>query len=283
MEDPHAAGQDSPHLDAREQSQAAAHAAPPAMVIHELVREEGELELQRRAGALFWSGLAAGLSMGFSMLTLALLRSGLPDEPWRKLIEGFGYSVGFVIVILGRQQLFTESTVTAALPLMVKRDMPTLLALLRMWTIVLGANLIGTVAFAGLISPEHVFPAEVHRALVETGAGMFEDSFAPQFLRAILAGWLIALMVWLLPSARSARLFVIILLTYVVAIGHFPHVIAGSSEAAFAVFTGHATLADFGLRFFLPTLLGNMIGGVALVAVLNHAPLAPDLQPASER
>jgi formate/nitrite transporter FocA (FNT family) len=89
-------------------------------------------------------------------------------------------------------------------------------------------------------------------------------------------------MVWLLPSARSARLFIIILLTYVVAVGHFPHVIAGSSEAAFAVFTGNASLADFGLRFLFPTLLGNMIGGVALVAVLNHAPLAPDLQQGNE-
>ncbi len=282
MNDHAAAGQDSPHLDASEQEQAAAHAAPHALVIHELVREEGEAELKRRTGALFWSGLAAGLSMGFSMLTLGLLRSGLPDEPWRRLIESFGYCIGFVIVILGRQQLFTESTVTAVLPLMVKRDKATLFALSRMWIIVLGANLVGTIAFAGLISPEHVFPDEVRRALVETSAGMFEDAFAPQFLRAILAGWLIALMVWLLPSARSARLFVIILLTYVVAIGHFPHVIAGSAEAAFAVFTGHATLADFGSRFFLPTLLGNMIGGVALVAVLNHAPLAPDLQSASD-
>jgi len=280
--DDHAAGPDSPHLDPREQSQAAAHAAPHAKVIHEVVREEGELELKRRNGALFWSGIAAGLSMGFSMLTLALLRSGLPDAPWRRLIEGFGYCVGFVIAIMGRQQLFTESTVTAVLPLMVKRDMPTFLALLRMWAIVLAANLIGTIAFAGLISPEHVFPANVRQALVETGASMFEDSFAPQLLRAILAGWLIALMVWLLPSARSARLFVIILLTYVVAIGHFPHVIAGSSEAAFAVFAGKATIADFAWRFLLPTLLGNMIGGVALVAVLNHAPLAPELQPGHE-
>jgi formate/nitrite transporter FocA (FNT family) len=252
------------------------------LVIHELVREEGEAELRRRNSALFWSGLAAGLSMGFSMLTLALIRSGLPDAPWRRLVEGFGYCVGFVIVILGRQQLFTESTVTAVLPLMVKRDLPTFAALLRMWAIVLSANLIGTLAFAGLISPERVFPDAVRQALVQTGAEMFQDSFGPQLLRAILAGWLIALMVWILPSARSARLFVIILLTYIVAIGHFPHVIAGSSEAAFAVFSGHASLTDFGVRFFLPTVLGNMIGGVALVAVLNHAPLASELKPGNE-
>ena len=94
----------------------------------------------------------------------------------------------------------------------------------------------------------------------------------------MFAGWLIALMIWLLPSARSARLFVIVLLTYVVALGHFSHVIAGSVEAAYAVFVGRASLPDYALGFFAPTILGNTIGGVALVALLNHAPLAPDVQ-----
>ena len=95
----------------------------------------------------------------------------------------------------------------------------------------------------------------------------------------MLAGWLIALMVWLLPSARSARLFVIILLTYVVALGRLPHVVAGScGDAAFAVFSGNASALQYLLSFLLPTLVGNTIGGVALVAFLNHAPLAPELQ-----
>jgi len=276
------AGAESPHLDQREQTQAAEHAAPHALVIHEVVREEGELELRRPNVALLWSGLAAGLSMGFSLLSLALIRSGLPDQPWRFLIESPGYCVGFVLVILGRQQLFTESTLTAVLPLMVRRDLATLKSVLRMWGIVLGANLVGTLVFAALISPEHVFPQAVRQSLVDIGQEILAGSTGPKFLKAVLAGWLIALMVWLLPSARSARLFVIMLLTYVVAIGRFPHVIAGSADAAFAVFSGQATVADYLLRFLLPTLVGNTIGGVALVAFLNHAPLAPELQDGNE-
>jgi formate/nitrite transporter FocA (FNT family) len=85
-------------------------------------------------------------------------------------------------------------------------------------------------------------------------------------------------MIWLLPGAKSARLFVILLLTYVVAIGRFSHIIAGSVEAFFAVFAGNASLADYAVGFFLPTIIGNTIGGVALVALLNHAPLAPELR-----
>src|SRR5277367_3276105 len=114
------AGATSPHLDETERKQAAEHSAPRALVIHEVVRQEGEEELQRPVSALLWSGLAAGLSMGFSFLTLAMMRAGLPDTPWRHLISSFGYCAGFVITILGRQQLFTESTLTAVLPLLVR-------------------------------------------------------------------------------------------------------------------------------------------------------------------
>src|SRR3984957_21335887 len=96
------AGQDSRPLDEREQTQAAEPAGPQAIVIHEVVREEGELELRRRNAALLWSGLAAGLSMGFSLLTLAFLQSGLPDEPWRRLLDCLGYWGGFCAPLLRR-------------------------------------------------------------------------------------------------------------------------------------------------------------------------------------
>src|SRR6201999_1546976 len=100
------------HLDPPQQKQAASHASPQAIVIHEVVREEGETEIRRSFGALFWSGTAAGLSMGFSLLTLALLTANLPEERWTVIAAAPGYCVGFIIVILGRQQLFTESTLT---------------------------------------------------------------------------------------------------------------------------------------------------------------------------
>ena len=277
-----AAGAESAHLDERERVQAAEHAAPQALVIHEVVREEGELELRRRNVALVWSGLAAGLSMGFSLLTLSLLQAHLPAQPWRQLLDSWGYCVGFVIAILGRQQLFTESTLTVVLPLMVRRDVPTLLSVLRVWGIVLAANLIGTFSFALLISPQHLFDENVRTALVEIGNEIIGGQLGFKFVKAVLAGWLIALMVWLLPSARSARLFVILLLTYVVAVARLPHIIAGSVEASFAVITGHAAISDYVLRFLLPTLIGNTIGGVALVGFLNHAPLAPELQNEAE-
>lgn len=272
------AGADSPHLNQGDRKLAAAHTSPHALVIHELVREEGEEGLRRPPGALAWSGLAAGLSMGFSFVTLALIRSKLPDTPWRPLIDSAGYSAGFLIVILGRQQLFTEATVTTMLPLLTRRDWPTFMAVLRFWVVVLGTNLVGALAFAALIAPPGLFPDPVYQSLVETGHEAVSGAFLPTMVRAVFAGWLIALMVWILPSARSSRLFVIVILTYIVALGRLSHTVAGAVDAGFLVFSGHAGVADFLIGFLAPTLLGNAIGGIALVALLNHAPLAGTLQ-----
>jgi formate-nitrite transporter family protein len=272
------AGRKSPHLDSGEKEQAAQHAAPQALVIHEVVREEGEAELERRPAAVWWSGLAAGLSMGFSFLCLSLIRGSLPDAPWSHLVYSAGYTVGFLIVILGRQELFTESTLTAMLPLLVRRDRATLVAVIRFWVIVLLANFVGTGIFGGLLAIPGIFPNEVERALHTTANEALGGPFVSTVMKAVMAGWLIALMAWLLPSARSARLFVILLLTYVVGLAGLPHIIAGSVEGAFSVVVGDTPLREYVVNFLLPSLLGNTLGGIALVALLNHAPLAPELQ-----
>lgn len=268
-------------LDESEQDQAAKHSAIRALVIHEVLRSEGEEELARRPSALAWSAVAAGMSMGFSFLSLALIQSGLPDAPWTRLVDSFGYTIGFLVVILGRQALFTESTLTAMLPILVRRDLATLKLTLRFWVIVLSGNLLGTLLFAGLISIPNVFSPEIVTSLRRTAHDAIGVAFAPTFIKALLAGWMIALMVWLLPSARTAKILVILLLTYIVGVGRFSHIIAGSVESAFAVFNGQASWAQYLLGFLLPTFLGNSLGGVGMVALLNHVPLAPDLEGAA--
>jgi formate/nitrite transporter FocA (FNT family) len=272
------AGEDSPHLDEKEQRQAADRAAPGPLVIHEIVREEGQVELTRSFSGLAWSGLAAGLSIGFSFVTQSYLQSGLPDEPWRRLVASFGYCLGFLIVVLGRQQLFTETTLTALIPTLTKRDLPTLLATLRVWVIVLVANLLGTLVFAAIASRPGVFAPEAAASMAVISAKLLALPGWECAIRAGAAGWLIGLMVWLLPASGAARPLVIVLLTYVVAMCEFPHVIAGSVEAAYGVFTGHASVGEYITKFLLPVFTGNVIGGTALAALLNHAPVASDMQ-----
>ncbi|MEO8997337.1 MAG: formate/nitrite transporter family protein, partial [Nitrosospira sp.] len=218
------AGAQSPHLDTDEKAQAADHSTPRALVIHEIVREEGEAALRRTGVALGWSAFAAGLSMGFSFLTQAVLQASLPDSSWRHLVTSFGYCIGFVIVILGRQQLFTESTLTALLPVLTRPSTDIFLRTIRLWVIVLLANLIGTFIFAALLTVPDVFRPEVIQAFAELATETTTADFLSTLLRALFAGWLIALMVWLLPSAQSARLLTIALITYVVAVCHLSHI-----------------------------------------------------------
>jgi len=275
--DRHDMSEGSQHLAPEEQELAARHSTPRPLVIHEIIREEGEAELKRTNVALALSGLAAGLSMGFSFLTEALLQAATPKTISQHAIASFGYTIGFILVVLARQQLFTESTLTAVLPVVTRKDFKTLLAAARLWAIVLLTNLIGTWIFASLIHHPALFSNDVNQALGDIAKQAVSPGFDVTLVRAFFAGWLIALMVWILPSARSARLLTVLLVTYVVALGHLSHVVAGSSEAAFAVFSGAATIGQYFSLFLLPTLVGNIIGGTLMVTVLNHGSVAPEI------
>jgi formate/nitrite transporter FocA (FNT family) len=267
-----------PHaLDASQERQADEHAPLRGVVIHKIIREEGETDLKRPAAALIWSGLAAGLSMGFSFGAQALLKGYLPDAPWAHIIASLGYCVGFAIVVLGRQQLFTESTLTAAIPALTTRDAPTTLAMLRLWGIVLLANLAGTWLFAAALAYVNPLGPQATTAMAALLHETLANGVGTTVVKAVFAGWLIGLMAWLLPTGGSAKLLIIVLLTWVVALGKLSHIVAGSTEAAYGVFTGQASLSDYGLRFLVPTLLGNVVGGAALVAMLNHAPVHHDV------
>jgi formate/nitrite transporter FocA (FNT family) len=254
-----------------EEKQVQERVAIGAHIVHETIRREGEDELKRSSSALAWSGLAAGLSMGFSLVAEALLAGYLPAAGWTRLLTKLGYSVGFLIVVLGRQQLFTETTLTAVLPVLTERSVQMAMRMLRLWGVVLVANLVGTYLFALCVARVQIFSPQIQQALTAVSQDGLGSGFWAVVMRAIFAGWLIALMVWLLPGAESARVSIIIILTYLIGLGGFNHVIAGSTKMFFLVATGAEGWGDYLGRFLVPTLLGNIIGGVSLVAFLGHA------------
>ena len=256
--------------DEHEVEEARERTAPGGHIVYEAIRQEGEDELGRPSSALAYSGLAAGLSMGFSFLGTGLLRASLPDASWAPLVSSFGYALGFLIVILGRQQLFTENTLTVILPLMQRRRHAAR-EVARVWAIVLVANVIGGLAFAAVVARTEAVDPAVHEALRRSALDAETSSFAVTLLRGVFAGWMIALVVWLLPFAESARVWVIVILTYIVGLAQLSHVIVGTIEAGFLVFVGERGVAHLALGVFLPALVGNILGGVTLVAALNHA------------
>lgn len=253
--------------DAESKSVSEAAALSPKLV-YEVVRRSGEEELNRPTRSLVWSGIAAGIMISFSVLGEAILRTHLPDTPSRFLIENMGYSLGFLLVILGRMQLFTENTITTVLPLMSKPSIPLLGCVARLWAIVLTANVVGAFGAACVFAftpalPPDIIPAIT--ALSEHATGM---SALTGFSRAIPAGILVAAIVWLMPQAEEASFFVILTFTWLIAAGDFTHVVAGSVEMAFLLVTGQLAVSDAIFRFWLPVLAGNVVGGTIIFALM---------------
>lgn len=256
--------------------EAAQRSSPQALVIFEAICREGTHEIERPVSALAWSGLAAGLSMGFSMIAQALLANYLPDAHWTPLITKFGYSIGFLVVILGRQQLFTENTLTPVLTFLAseKDRLAVLKKVIRLWSTVFVANIIGTFLFALLVAKVSIFEPETYKQFNEFALRVVSSEFSVTFYRAIFAGWLIALIIWLLPFAEQARIWIIILITYIIGLGELSHIIAGSVDGFYGLLSQQITFHNFTFNFFLPTLLGNILGGVALVAAINYAQIS---------
>lgn len=272
----------APDLTEEQEEQSRRVETTPLPVIHEVIRRRGEEELARSNAALAWSGLAAGMSMGFSLICEGLFRAHLPSAEWAPLIAKIGYSVGFILVILGRQQLFTENTLTPIIPVLASRKLSTALQTLRLWAVVLASNLIGALCVAWVLGHTDVFEHSVREAFSEIGRHAIENHFSTTLLRGIFAGWLIAFVVWLMPATPSNRFWVILLLTWLVGLGDLSHIIAGSVETLYVVTTGSATWGDYFVNFMIPALIGNTIGGVSLVALINHAQLVAGISPDSE-
>lgn len=248
-----------------------------AMAIHEHIRQDGEKELERDAMALLWSAIAAGLSMGASLLAKGIFHVQLDGVPGSFLLENLGYTFGFIIVIMARQQLFTENTVTAVLPVMQNPTMGNAGLLMRLWSVVLLGNVVGTGIAAWAFEYMPIFDEETRDAFVKIGMDVMKNSPGEMFANAIISGWIIATMVWMFPAVSAAKIVVIILMTWLIALADTTHIVVGSVEILYLVFNGTLHWSDFFWPFALPTLAGNICGGTFIFALMSHAQIRNDM------
>ncbi|HEY2136419.1 MAG TPA: formate/nitrite transporter family protein [Xanthobacteraceae bacterium] len=251
--------------------------SPRTPVIYEIVRRLGEEEMSRPVTSLWWSGVAAGLSISFSLLAQALLEMYLPDASWRPLVSSFGYSVGFLMAVLSRQQLFTESTITAVLPVVAAFTAGNLARMGRMWSIVLLANFAGTLFAAAFCTFAPVISPQLLDTMLHLSRHIAEHAWIEMFFRAIAAGFLMAAMVWLIPSADAAQFHVITMMTWLIALGGFAHIVAGSMEAFLLVVNGQLSIGAMLWGFVAPVLTGNIVGGTVLFALLSYAQVMEEI------
>lgn len=246
-------------------------------IIHEIIRRHGDEEMERPTLSLIFSGLGGGIGISASILAQAQLEMLLPDAPWRPLVASFGYTVGFLIVILGHLQLFTESTLSAVIPVVTHPGPGNMLRLLRFWMLVLGANLLGTLLIAVTFDQQWIITGAQHLAMLDLSGHLLDRTFFQTLRMGIPAGFLIAAVPWMLPSAKGQEFWVIVCLTYLISLGGFAHVVAGSGEAWLLALHGQTSFVHAVVGIILPTFMGNVIGGTGLFAVLAHAQVRHEL------
>lgn len=251
-------------------------------LLFEIIRRDGEEELSRPARALLFSGFIAGILISFSFLFKAILTIYLPDQPWCNLITSIGYTTGFIIVILGRLQLFTENTITTIIPLFKDFSKVKFLKVMRLWGLVLLANLIGTFLAAIFLSTPIFVTPELAAALHGMASHVVAMTPIENIIKGIPAGILIAAIVWMMPLSRSFSFFLILFFTYFISLGNFAHVVVGSGELAYEVINGEAGLYDYFIRFLLPTGLGNILGGTLVFTLLIYAQVCEELKDGTE-
>lgn len=237
-------------------------------LIYEVIRRDGEEELKRPLSSLTWSALAAGGLMSFSLIAEAVLRTHLPDRPERFLIENFGYCFGFIVVIMGKMQLFTENTITTVMPILANPCKRNFKRTAILWGIVLAANVAGALAAATFFTFTAALPPDVYDSALELSHHATGFAADVGFARAIPAGILVAAIVWMLPEANGAGFPLILTFTWLLAAGDFTHIIVGAVEMWMLLLAGGLAPVDAVLRFFLPVLAGNIVGGTAIFTLL---------------
>lgn len=242
---------------------------PSAEDIYKQVAINARQELDRSSTALAMSGFGGGAFMGFTAIGTAIPAALLGESGWAHMIACLFYPLGFIVVMVGRSQLFTENTLyPVALVLAEKREFWNTL---RLWAIVFPANILGALGFSLLAARTPALEPRFVESLAKLGLHGLAHPASAVFWSGVIGGWMIALAAWLVSGSHSitGSVALIWLLTYVVGVGNFAHCIASSCEILVAVLTHHASWTAYA-QWLGPAVAGNICGGVGLVTILEY-------------
>ena len=249
---------------------------PSAEEIYKQVAANAKQELKRSSVSLAISGFAGGTFMGLSALGTAMALSylgvqggGKADVGWVHFVSRMFYPIGFIVVIVGRSQLFTENTLYPVALVLAERKQ--LWNTLRLWGVVLPSNVLGALAFAGLASLTPALGGPILQQIIGLGVAAAAKPTPEVFWSGVVGGWMIATAAWLVSGSHSitGSVMIIWLLTFLVGLGDFAHCIATSGEVLAAVLSGHLGWTAYP-HWFWAAVLGNICGGVGMVTLIEY-------------
>ena len=242
--------------------------------IWEVAKDEGERRLARRWPALVATGFVGGADIMIGVFVLAATSAAVTAAAGPELGHLAGslvFGVGFVMLIVGRGELFTENFLVPVSTVLARRAQPR--SLLRLWVITFVANYAGILLVTLIMKTTGVLQPETLAAAAEPAETLVARDGLPSLLSAILAGAVMTLMTWLTHAAEQdiGRIVIALLIGFVIALGTFNHAVVAFGETMLPYL---ANTTDIGLGDIARTLayaiVGNLIGGLGLVT-LNRA------------
>ena len=242
---------------------------PSAHEIYQQVAKNAKEELQRSSMSLAISGFTGGIFMGLSALGVGIILAKLGGGPGAFVISRMFYPLGFIVVILGRSQLFTENTLYPVA--LVLTEPKQIWNTMRLWATVLPSNMLGALTFALLVGLTRSMPADVVQAIAGLGLAAVHQPVSAIFWSGVVGGWIIATAAWLVSGSHSITGSVMIIwaLTFLVGLGNFAHCIATSGEILAAVLIHQLPWSAYP-QWFGPAVAGNICGGVVMVTLLEY-------------
>jgi formate/nitrite transporter FocA (FNT family) len=237
--------------------------------IFESAVQHAKEEIGRPWTALAFSGIAGGLTMGLTGLSTGLVSSLLGPGSVTTLIAAIVYPIGFLAVVIGRAQLFTENTLYPVVLVLTEKKYFS--DTLKLWAVVYFGNWVGSAMFAVLAVKTDALQLGTRETLIQLGAKAVDHPFAAVFWSGVVAGWLLALVAWLVTGSHwtTGQAVMTWTMTFVLGLGHFAHCVANSGEILSAVFAGNIAPSDY-FNWLAAATIGNICGGVFMVSLLNY-------------
>ena len=234
--------------------------------------KEGSRRLQRGTLGMASTGVIGGVDVMIGIMALTVVSGALAvvvPEPVAHVGGSLVFGVGFVLIILGRSELFTENFLVPIAPVL--RRLAPVSAVARLWTVTALANLVGIFVLAAIFTRAGLVPPETLDAAGKVADTFAERDFIAALLSAIIAGTVMTLFTWIATAVELdvARIGIALIVGFILAAPSLNHAIVGFGEMSFGLLAGTTSSAEWidVAQNFPVSVLGNLIGGLGFVTL----------------